>query len=48
MRERIRLFFILSITFFLALPAITVQAKPSKAEIARISRADAKTNNQDQ
>jgi len=44
MRERIRLFFILSITFFLALPAITVQAKPSKAEIARISRADTKTN----
>ncbi|MCX7190770.1 MAG: serine hydrolase [Candidatus Methylopumilus sp.] len=50
MRERIRLFFILSITFFLALPAITVEAKqsksnkPSKAEIARISRADTKTN----
>jgi D-alanyl-D-alanine endopeptidase (penicillin-binding protein 7) len=50
MRERIRLFFILSITFFLALPAITVEAKqsksnkPSKAEIARISRAYTNTN----
>lgn len=50
MRECIRLFFILSITFFLALPPITVEAKqsksnkPSKAEIARISRADTKTN----
>ena len=50
MRERIRLFFILSITFFLALSAITVEAKqsksnkPSKAELARISRADTKTN----
>jgi D-alanyl-D-alanine endopeptidase (penicillin-binding protein 7) len=49
-RERIRLFFILSITFFLALSAITVEAKqsksnkPSKAELARISRADTKTN----
>ena len=50
MRERIRLFFILSITFFLALSAISVEAKqsksnkPSKAELAGISRADTKTN----
>jgi len=49
-RERIRLFFILSITFFLALSAISVEAKqsksnkPSKAELAGISRADTKTN----
>ena len=50
MRERIRLFFILSITFFLVLSAISVEAKqsksnkPSKAELAGISRADTKTN----
>ena len=50
MRDRIRLFFILSITFFLALSAISVEAKqsksnkPSKAELAGISRADTKTN----
>ena len=50
MRERIRLFFILSITFFLALSVISVEAKqsksnkPSKAELAGISRADTKTN----
>jgi D-alanyl-D-alanine endopeptidase (penicillin-binding protein 7) len=49
-RERIRLFFILSITFFLTLTAISAEAnqtrskKPTKSELARISVADNKTN----
>ena len=48
MKERIRLFFILSLTFFLA--SVSAEAnqprskKPTKAELARISAADNKTN----
>ena len=50
MRERIRLFFILSLTFFFFLASISAEAnqprskKPTKAELARISAADNKTN----
>ena len=50
MRERIRLFFILSLTSFFLLASISVEAnqpkskKPTKAELARISAADNKTN----
>lgn len=48
MKERIRLFFILSLSFFLA--SVSVEAnqpkskKPTKAELAHISAADNKTN----
>lgn len=50
MKERIRLFFILSVTFFLILTSVSVEAnqfkskKLSRAELARISAQDKKTN----